>query len=58
MFKIVLIVGGVWINAEILNIPWSEKLLSPKTKEFLVAKRMIESEVRLAKYDNLFYDVI
>jgi hypothetical protein len=52
VFKIVLIVGGVWINAEILNIPWSEKLIDPNTRQFMVAKSIIETEVMLQKYDN------
>ena len=52
MFKILLIVGGVWIDVEILNIPWSEKLLNPSTREFRVAKSIIETAVMLEKYDN------
>ena len=43
MFDI--IVGGLWVNAEILNIPWTEELLNPSTKEFRTAKSVIETEV-------------
>ena len=41
----VIIVGGLWVNAEILNIPWSEDLLNPSTKQFMAAKSVIETEV-------------
>ena len=44
-FIFVIKVGGLWVNAEILNIPWSEDLLDPITKEFKAAKSVIETEV-------------
>ena len=38
-------VGGIWINVEILNIPWNDKFLDTKTNEFKAAKNLIETEV-------------
>lgn len=42
-------VGGLWINVEILNIPWTDNFLDPMTNEFKAAKYMIEREVNSSK---------
>ena len=47
-------VGGIWIHAEILNIPWNDKLEDPSTKEFKAAKKMIETEVNISEIIKIF----
>ena len=42
-------VGGIWIHAEILNIPWNDNFKYPATTEFKAAKKVIEKEVNIRK---------
>ena len=52
------IVGGIWINVEILNIPWNDNFLDPESNEFKAAKNLIETEVYWMKTSKYICKII